>query len=223
MKKLIVALMALLLCAVSGFSSVVPDGAETDDLSSHVVVRGESIWKISFIILDDALMDTSVESVCRVKNTIVVLNGMDPELDDGIVTFNPDDPDYIVPGQVLRIPDFLPDPGGENRENEVSAPNPVQILESFTPTPGPVPASVGNQSIAKTTGTPHGQFAHSVEAGLTERIGEVSETIEGLEDLEGMSVMSDRIFFAMVFVIVLLYSLNMFLAYKKGYLSWRKR
>ncbi len=66
---------------------------------NHTVSKGESIWNISEALLGNA----SIEEIDSLKDKIIILNGMDPDLDDGIPTTKPGDPDYIVPEQMIII------------------------------------------------------------------------------------------------------------------------
>ncbi len=59
---------------------------------------------LGFISSPVLAADEETRNIDSIKDNTIILSGMNPEMDDGIVTNDPNDPDYIIPGQTLTTP-----------------------------------------------------------------------------------------------------------------------
>lgn len=87
----------------------------------HVVSPDEYIWKISRQIRQGASLDVSNGSIAKTAERIIAYSGLDMTMNDGVVTSDPNDPDYLSIGQILIVPVLK----GEEIKNTSEQPAPL--------------------------------------------------------------------------------------------------
>lgn len=244
MKKITVFVIFMIAFGVVGFSAaIVPDDyyshyfkIERERFSSYIVMKGECIWNISYKLLDDALMNTSVENIDDIKDQIVILNGFELVMDDGIVTFSRIDPDYIVPGQELIIPDLFPRKAKkeEAEKKEVNKRNKKIVLpETISRVQvKPVPVKLNQlesvQSVPKTYNV--SAFSSTSYTGGLDELGLMSREVKALAaDVQSLNrswigyAVSDPIILSLVSIILVLYLAVIMVGIRKGFFRISKR
>lgn len=183
MKRLGMILFMLLIGAV-GFA--VADDSLLYDFTKYKTTireteRGEGIWKITENLLLEAMMDASVKNIDRWKDRIVIWNDFDQKLDDGIVTFNPKDPDYLRIAQKLIVPDFLPDPEDCGNQTFVSTPVPEPTpFQPVNTTPVPEAPDSENTFVGSQLVAGNGSDMLDTNAAMLDNLG------GGLKELKNM-------------------------------------
>lgn len=137
MKKIAILIFVFLFFGAFGNSAF----AET---RRYVVSPGEYIWKISRQIRQGASLDASNGSIAKTAERIITYSGLDMAMNNGVVTNDPNDPDYLSIGQVLIVPVL----GSKEEVKNTSEPTPpTQVTR--------IPTSVNSSStvLAKVTVT----------------------------------------------------------------------